>query len=274
LSDPSWPNHFPLLKLAGLTLEHYAYYDHAAHAVNFEAMLGAMEEVAAGDCVLLHGCCHNPCGADLSPQQWQELTEICARRGIVPFIDFAYQGLSEGLDEDAYGARLMAGKLPELVVVSSCSKNFGVYRERVGAVCVVSEERETRDAVASNLASVARGIYSMPPDHGAAIVDRVLHDAALRKLWVSEVAKIRERINGLRGLFVAKLRERGVQRDFSFIEKERGMFSFLGLPREQVIRLREEFHIYMVESSRINVAGLNSSNVDYVVDSIAAVLKG
>jgi len=274
VSKPTWPNHMPLLKLSGLKIEEYPYYDYAQHLVDFDAMTAAVEKIPAGDVLLLHGCCHNPCGADLSQEQWRVLAEICARRGIVPFVDFAYQGLSEGLDEDAYGARLMAEKVPELVVVASCSKNFGVYRERVGSVFAVTEDRETRDVVASNLASVARGIYSMPPDHGAAIVDRVLHDAALRKLWVSEVAKIRERINGLRGLFVAKLEERGVQRGFSFIEKERGMFSFLGIGKEQVIRLREEFHIYMVESSRINVAGLNSSNVDYVADSIAAVLSG
>jgi aspartate aminotransferase len=268
VSKPTWPNHMPLLKLSGLKLEEYPYYDYRQHGIDFDAMAGAVERIPPGDILLLHGCCHNPCGADLSQEQWRVIAEICARRGIVPFVDFAYQGLSQGLDEDAYGARLMAEQVPELVVVASCSKNFGVYRERVGAVFAVTEDRETRDAVASNLANVARGIYSMPPDHGAAIVDRVLHDPALRKLWVTEVAKIRERINGLRGLLVAKLKERGVERDFSFIERERGMFSFLGIGKEQVIRLREEFHVYMVESSRIN-----STNVDYVADSIAAVLK-
>ena len=273
VSKPTWPNHMPLLKLSGLKIEEYPYYDYVRHQVDFDAMTAAVEKIPAGDILLLHGCCHNPCGADLSQEQWRALTEICVRRGIVPFIDFAYQGLSQGLDEDAYGARYMAEHVPELVVVGSCSKNFGVYRERVGSVSVVCEDRETRDAVASNLANVARGIYSMPPDHGAAIVDRVLHDPALRKLWVSEVAKIRDRINGLRGLLVRKLAERGVDRDFSFIEKERGMFSFLGISKEQVIRLREEFHVYMVESSRINLAGINSSNVDYVANSIAAVLK-
>lgn len=273
LSDPSWPNHRPLLKLAGLHIEEYPYYDYREHRVDFEAMVGAVEHINAGDVLLLHGCCHNPCGADLSKEQWHVLAELCARRKIVPFIDLAYQGLSEGLEEDAYGARIMAEHVPELVVVASCSKNFGLYRERVGAVSVVTESAERRGIVLSNLASVARGIYSMPPDHGAAIVDRVLHDEALRQQWVSEVEGIRERINGLRSLLVGKLVERGVDRDFSFIEKERGMFSFLGISKAQVVRLREEFHVYMVESSRINLAGLNSSNVDYVTDSIAAVLK-
>lgn len=272
LSDPSWQNHFPLLKLAGLHLEHYPYYDHREHRIDFEAMVHAVEKFQAGDVLLLHGCCHNPCGADFSREQWHVLAEMCTRLGIVPFIDLAYQGLSEGVDEDAYGVRLMAEHVPEMVVVASCSKNFGLYRERVGSVSVVTRDRKSRDVALSNLSSVARGLYSMPPDHGAAIVDRVLHDPALRKQWEDEVDQIRSRINGLRSLLVRKLAERHVNEDFSFIERERGMFSFLGISKQQVIRLREEFHVYMVETSRINLAGINSSNVDYVADSIAAVL--
>ena len=273
ISDPSWPNHLPLLKLAGLALEQYPYYDYSAHRIDFEGMVEAVEAIHAGHALLLHGCCHNPCGADLSREQWHVLSELCARREIVPFIDLAYQGLSEGIVEDAYGVRLMAEHVPELVVVASCSKNFGLYRERVGAVSIVAEDAATRDAVLSNLARVARGLYSMPPDHGAAIVDRVLHDEKLRALWEDEVEAIRARINGLRTLFVGKLAKRGSPRDFSFIEHERGMFSFLGISKAQVIRLREEFHVYMVESSRINLAGINASNVDYVADSIVAVLE-
>jgi aspartate aminotransferase len=273
LSDPSWPNHLPLLKLAGLHLEQYPYYDYAAHRVDFEAMVAAIERIHRGDVVLLHGCCHNPCGADLSREQWHVLAELCQRKGLVPFIDLAYQGLSAGIEEDAYGVRLMAEHVPEMVVVGSCSKNFGLYRERVGSVSVVAADSKARNVVISNLSSVARGLYSMPPDHGAAIVDRVLHDAELRAQWVAEVAAIRQRINGLRAVFVGKLKERGVPQDFSFIEHERGMFSFLGIRREQVIRLREEFHVYTLESSRINLAGLNAANADYVADAIAAVLK-
>lgn len=273
ISDPSWPNHLPLLKLSGLEIEHYPYYDRDAHRIDFDAMVRAVEAIPEGDVLLLHGCCHNPCGADLSQEQWQVLAGLCERRGIMPFVDLAYQGLSEGIEEDAYGARIMAEHVPELVVVASCSKNFGLYRERVGSVSVVVKDQDARDTVASNLANVARGLYSMPPDHGAAIVDRVLHDAELRSLWESEVRAIRERLNGLRQLFVEKLEQRGTPRDFSFIAGERGMFSFLGMSREQVIRLREQFHVYMVESSRINIAGINSSNVDYVVDSIAQVLS-
>jgi aspartate aminotransferase len=272
LSDPSWPNHTPLLRLAGLTLEQYPYYDRARHAIDFEAMLASLERCEAGDVTLIHGCCHNPCGADLSQDQWLTLADLCERRGIVPFIDLAYQGLSEGLEQDAYGVRLMAERVPEVVVVASCSKNLGMYRERVGSVSVVSRNSERAKVVASNLANVARGIYSMPPDHGAAIAGRILQSDELRGLWVQELDVMRWRLNSLRELLVAKLAERNSPIDFSFIARERGMFSFLGLERERVIDLRERFHVYMVESSRINVAGINQANVDYVADSIVSIL--
>jgi aspartate aminotransferase len=270
-SDPSWPNHVPLLSLSGLKLEPYPYYDFAAHRIDFERMVGTIEKMHAGDILLLHGCCHNPCGADLSESQWDVVAELCARLGVIPLIDFAYQGLARGLYEDAYGVRAMTDTVPEFIVVTSCSKNFGLYRERVGACSVVFENPSDRQAVASNLGNVARSIYSMPPDHGAAIVAKVLGDEQLRKLWISEVDDIRNRLNGQRMLFVEKLKERGTPTDFSFIANECGMFSFLGLSREQIIRLREEFHVYIVESSRINIAGVNSRNVDYIVDAIAAV---
>jgi len=273
VSDPSWPNHIPLLKMSGLELETYPYYDYAHHRVDFDAMVGKLDKAKAGEIVLIHGCCHNPCGADLSREQWEALTQLCERRGLVPFIDLAYQGLSEGLEEDAYGARLMASRLPEVVVVSSCSKNLGLYRERVGAASFVSATPEASKLVLANASNVARGIYSMPPDHGAAIVSYILHDAGLRAQWVKELEEMRGRLNGLRKLLVDKLAARKTPIDFSFIAKERGMFSFLGITKEQVIRLRDEFHIYMVESSRVNIAGINHSNVDTVADAIAAVLK-
>jgi aspartate aminotransferase len=273
VSDPSWPNHIPLLKMSGLELETYPYYDYARHCVNFDAMVGKLDKAKAGELVLIHGCCHNPCGADLSHEQWEVLTQLCERRSLVPFIDFAYQGLSEGLDEDAYGARLMASRLPEVVVVSSCSKNLGLYRERVGVASFVSASAEASKLVLANASNVARGIYSMPPDHGAAIVSHILHDPALRAQWVQELKDMRNRLNGLRTLLVDKLGARKTAIDFSFIAKERGLFSFLGITKEQVIRLREQFHIYMVESSRVNIAGINHGNVDTVADAIAAVLK-
>ena len=264
---------FPLLQLAGLQIEQYPYYNSRQHRVDFEAMVDAVERIHSGDVLLLHGCCHNPCGADLSREQWRVLAELCKRRGIVPFIDFAYQGLSEGLEEDAVGLRSMAEQLPELIVVSSCSKNLGLYRERVGAICIISPNTAQRDLVSSNLTNIARGLYSMPPDHGAAIAAHVFESPELRAIWEDELAEMRQRINGLRQLLVDKLIERSTPMDFSFIANERGMFSFLGIDKEKVVRLREEFHIYMVESSRINIAGINSRNVDYVADSIAAVLE-
>jgi aspartate aminotransferase len=274
LSTPSWPNHRPLLQLAGLKLADYPYYDTAQHRIDFEAMVRAVERIASGDAVLLHGCCHNPCGADLSHEQWHVMAELCARRGVIPFIDLAYQGLAEGLEEDAFGVRIMAEHVPEMVVVSSCSKNFGLYRERVGTVSVLSPNAEQSQIVASNLANIARGIYSMPPDHGAEIVGRILRDQTLRTAWEAEVTEMRERINGLRQLLVQKLAERNTPMDFSFIAGERGMFSFMGLTREQIVALRERFHVYMVESSRVNIAGVNAKNVDYIADSIASVLAG
>ena len=272
-SDPTWPNHQPLLKMSGLELDSYPYYDYAKHRVDFEPMLKRLESLNAGELVLIHGCCHNPCGADLSQEQWRALTELCERRGLVPFIDIAYQGLAEGLEEDAYGVRLMAERLPEVVVVTSCSKNLGLYRERVGAASVVSASAAAAKLAAANLANVARGLYSMPPDHGAAIVGHIFASEGLRAQWTAELAEMRARLNGLRRLLVDKLAARKTPMDFSFIAQERGMFSFLGITKEQVIRLREEFHVYMVESSRINIAGINHGNVDRVADSIAAVLK-
>jgi aspartate aminotransferase len=273
MSDPTWPNHQPLLKVAGLTLDTYPYYDYAKHRVDFDPMIARLDKVAAGELVLIHGCCHNPCGADLSKEQWEALTQLCERRSLIPFIDIAYQGLAEGLDEDAFGVRLMAARLPEVVVVTSCSKNLGLYRERVGAASVVSANAEAAKLAAANAANVARGIYSMPPDHGAAIAGQILGDPALRAQWIQELAEMRKRLNGLRRLLVDKLAARKTPMDFSFIAKERGMFSFLGITKEQVVRLREEFHVYMVESSRINIAGVNHGNVDRVADAIAAVLK-
>jgi aspartate aminotransferase len=273
ISEPTWPNHLPLLKMAGLELDTYPYYDYTRHRVDFDAMASKLDKAKAGELVLIHGCCHNPCGADLSREQWEALTQLCERRGLVPFIDFAYQGLAEGIEEDAYGARLMASRLPEVVVVTSCSKNLGLYRERVGAASFVSANAEAAKLTLANVSNVARGIYSMPPDHGAAIVSHILHDPALRAQWVAELKDMRTRLNGLRKLLVDKLAARKTPLDFSFIAKERGMFSFLGITKEQVIRLREQFHIYMVESSRVNIAGINHGNVDTVADAIAAVLK-
>lgn len=273
VSDPTWANHVPLLGDAGLQLVQYPYYDSQRHSIVFDAMMDTLASAGPGDLVLLHGCCHNPCGADLDESQWQAVTELAQKNGFTPFIDLAYQGLGDGLLEDSYGVRLMAEKLPELLVVSSCSKNFGLYRERTGALTLISETPSSSQAAASQIAATARGIYSMPPDHGAAVVATILEDPALYEMWNAELTQVRRRINGLRTELSAALNARDTGRDFSFIEQEKGMFSFLGLSVAQVRELVSRFSIYLVDSSRINVAGINSSNLEYLADSIAEVLR-
>jgi aspartate aminotransferase len=272
VSDPTWNNHIPLLGSAGLKVETYPYYDYTTHSIKFDQMMSRLAEAKKGDLVLLHGCCHNPCGADLSHDQWDAVAEAALKQGFVPFIDLAYQGLGDGLVEDVYGLRLMASKLPEVIIASSCSKNFGLYRERTGAVTVITETAAQCEAAQSQVVSTAREMYSVPPAHGAALVGMILDDAALKAEWDAELTEMRDRINGLRVELVNKLKEKGVDRDFSFIQHEKGMFSFLGLSPEQVKRLVNEFSIYLVGSSRINVAGINKKNIGYLVDAIAAVL--
>lgn len=272
VSDPTWNNHIPLLGSAGLKLELYPYYDYASHKLSFDKMMDKLKEAKEGDLVLLHGCCHNPCGADLSREQWQAVAEAAQRQGFTPFIDLAYQGLGDGLEADVYGLRLLASMLPEVIMASSYSKNFGLYRERTGAVTIIAGTAAAAEASGSQVIGTAREMYSVPPAHGAALVALVLDDAQLRADWDSELTEMRDRINGLRAELVAKLKERGVERDFSFIQNEKGMFSFLGLTPEQVKKLVNDYSIYLVGSSRINVAGINKSNIDYLADSIAAVL--
>jgi aspartate aminotransferase len=272
VSDPTWANHMPLLGNAGLTLEKYPYYDAAGRRLDFEGMRSALERVQPGQVVLLHGCCHNPTGADLTRAQWSAVVDLVKRRNLMPFVDIAYQGFAEGIDEDAYGARLVARELPEALIAVSCSKNFGLYRERVGALVSVSRDAGAADAVSSHLQRITRGLYSMPPDHGAAIVDRILGAPELRSLWVREVAQMRERINRLRQLLVERLAATCPGRDFSHIASQRGMFSFLGVTPAEVARLREEFHVYMTDNSRVNVAGVSERNLDYLADAIARVV--
>ena len=272
VSDPTWANHLPLLGNAGLKLAEYPYYEAGSAGIKFDEMMSALANVGRGDIVLLHGCCHNPCGADLNEAQWRELTALAAKNGFLPFIDLAYQGFGRGLDEDAYGIRYMAEHLPELLVASSCSKNFGLYRERVGSLSVLSDNPAQADAALTHVNNVVRGNYSMPPSHGGAIVGDILADSALRQNWETELAGMRDRINQLRVLLVDKLSAQNVDRDFSFIAKQHGMFSFLGLSVAQVDQLREQFSIYMVGSSRVNIAGISQSNIDYLAQSIAAVL--
>lgn len=273
VSDPTWANHIPLLGSAGLKLVQYPYYDRDNTRVRFEEMMASLEKAGSGDVVLLHGCCHNPCGADLSEQQWQAITDLAEKNGFLPFIDLAYQGFGRGLEEDAYGVRLMAARLPELLVASSCSKNFGLYRERVGSLSVMGAEAGVGEAALTHINSIVRGIYSMPPSHGGAIVGTILGDPELRQNWITELDAMRARLNGLRQLLADRL-SAASGRDFGFIAQQYGMFSFLGVTPDQVGQLREQYGIYMVDSSRINVAGVRHDNVDYVCSAVAAVLRG
>lgn len=272
VSSPTWPNHIPLIGGTGLEFKEYPYYDRAAHRIDFDAMLAALQQAQANDVVLLHGCCHNPSGADLSHDQWREVTALASQIGFTPFVDIAYQGLGEGLQEDAFGIRWMAANLPELLVASSCSKNFGLYRERTGAIMFVAARTDQAARTQSQAAHAARQIYSMPPAHGALIAGAILESEELRNSWEEELTEMRDRINGMRGLLVQKLNTNSVGVNFDFIERERGMFSFLGIKPEQVKQLREEYGVYMVDSTRINVAGVNSGNVDYLSESVLAVL--
>ena len=272
VSDPTWANHKPLIGSAGLKFKSYPYYDHESHSVKFIDMLKILQQVPQGDLVLLHGCCHNPSGADLSPEQWEAVRDVALQQGFNVFIDLAYQGMGTGLEEDVHGVRLLAESLPELIIVSSCSKNFGLYRERTGAVTLVCDSDESCATASTVLTAAARANYSMPPDHGAAIVQLIMNTPELRSSWEEELKEIRDRINRLRSQFVQKLKDAEIARDFGFIENEKGMFSFLGVDTGQIKTLIENYSIYLGNSSRINVASINDNNIDYLVDSLAEVL--
>jgi len=271
-STPTWPNHIPLLSTSGLTIKSYDYYDRENNEINFSRMMSSLDSSAPGDVLLLHGCCHNPCGADLNMDQWQSVLELINKKGLLPLVDLAYLGLGDGVDEDASGLRLLANNCKEMIVVTSCSKNLGLYKERVGAVSAISANAGESERTLSNLANIARSIYSMPPDHGAALAAKVLKDTQLRENWLEELAQLRNRIKQVRTELSDGLNTRQNKIDFSFIKKEKGMFSFLGISRDHVIELRERFHIYMVESSRINIAGINQKNISYIIESICHVI--
>ena len=271
VSDPTWPVHIPLLGSVGLQFQTYRYYDAGTHGVDFDAMVEDLGRARAGDVVLLHGCCHNPCGADLSQAQWSTIADMAERQGFLPFVDVAYQGLGDGLDEDAAGIRTLAQRLPEMIVAASCSKNMGLYRERTGIALFLCKDADNASALLSQAAVAARRVYSMPPAHGALIAGRVLNDAAPDAEWRSELSGMCLRINDLRSQLVEKLHA-ACDRDFSFIEREKGMFSFLGLTVEQARALRERHSVYMLDSSRINVAGINARNIDALATAVKAVL--
>jgi aromatic-amino-acid transaminase len=272
ISDPSWENHRALFEGAGFKVNAYPYYDSATHGVNFQGMLAALNAMPAGSIVVLHACCHNPTGVDLSVEQWKRVVEAVRSRGLVAFLDMAYQGFGDGIEEDAAALRLFADSGLPFFVSSSFSKSFSLYGERVGALSIVTLDRDETARVTSQVKRVIRTNYSNPPTHGAAIVAAVLSTPELRKLWEQELAGMRERIRQMRVQLVEKLKARGVKQDFSFVTTQRGMFSYSGLTSAQVDRLREEFGIYAIGTGRICLAALNSRNIDAVADAIAKVV--
>ena len=270
LSDPTWPIHESIFAAAGLKVSHYPYVGRD-NRLNVEAMLAALESIPSGDVVLLHACCHNPTGFDLAQADWLKVLEIVRRRELLPLIDFAYQGFGDGLEQDAWAVRLFAEALPELLITSSCSKNFGLYRERTGALIVCAGGHEKLLDIRSQLASIARNLWSNPPDHGAAVVATILGDADLRELWVAEVDAMRSRIAQLRKGLVEALGPFGLAEHFSHIGVQRGMFSYTGLTPGQVQRLRDAHSVYMVGTGRANIAGIDASRLPLLAKAIAEV---
>ncbi|MCC5830309.1 MAG: aspartate/tyrosine/aromatic aminotransferase [Phycisphaeraceae bacterium] len=274
ISDPTWANHESVFGAAGLPIETYDYLAGETISLDFEAMLESIEGMARGDVILLHGCCHNPTGIDLSSEQWRTVAERIRDQGLLPLVDLAYQGFADGLNEDAGGLRILASIVPEMIICSSYSKNFGLYNERVGALSIIASSTKAAEAVFSQIKTIIRANYSNPPAHGAAIVTTILDDAQLRKRWEVELAEMRTRINDLRRKFAEALAERRVKLIESgndFLNHQRGMFSYSGLNREQVTKLRREQAVYIVGSGRINIAGINDRNLVPLCDAIAAV---
>ena len=275
LSEPTWPNHPNIFKAAGVPTRTYRYYDPAANALDIDGVLDAFRTIPAGDVVLLHGCCHNPTGVDPTAEQWRAVADALAQRGIVPLVDFAYQGLAEGLAEDAAGLRTLLDTVDEAIICSSFSKNFGLYCERTGALTIVAKHQNAAIRAMSHIKTCIRANYSNPPAHGGAIVTAILTDKKLTDLWQDELALMRRRIHGMRKLFADTLDAKGVTLpgdDNTFIIRQRGMFSFSGLNRRQVDALREKFSVFIVGSVRINIAGMTEANMDRLCEAIAAVL--
>lgn len=272
ISDPSWPNHVPLMKAAGYSLQSYPYYDAATGKVRIDDMLAALGKAKSGDIVLLHGCCHNPTGADMSLDQWNQVIDLLLEKDLFPLVDLAYQGFGDGLEEDAAAVRLMASRVPEMVVAASCSKNLGLYRERVGAAMVMARNEAEATRAHGRMGSVIRSNYSMPPDHGANTTEIVLSDDGLNGDWREELESMRLRMVGLRKAFSEAMRKRSNSDRFDYIAEQKGMFSRLPLNTEQLNTLRDDYGIYIVGDGRINVAGLPEEGLDKLADAICTVL--
>ncbi|WP_047284474.1 amino acid aminotransferase [Pseudomonas protegens] len=273
LSDPTWPIHETIFAAAGVKVSHYPYVGND-NRLDVEAMLATLNQVPEGDVVLLHACCHNPTGFDLGHADWQRVLDVVRSRKLLPLIDFAYQGFGDGLEQDAWAVRLFAAELPEVLITSSCSKNFGLYRDRTGALIVCTQDAEKLLDVRSQLAHIARNLWSTPPDHGAAVVATILGDAELKRLWIDEVEAMRQRIAQLRAGLVEALQPHGLAERFAHIGVQRGMFSYTGLSPAQVQALREQHSVYMVSSGRANVAGIDATRLDLLASAIASVCKG
>ena len=272
ISDPSWENHRALFEYAGFAVQTYPYYDSLTRGVNFDAMIAGLNALPAGSIVVLHACCHNPTGADLDAAQWGAVIEVIGARGLVAFVDMAYQGFADGISEDALALDLFVASGLQFLVASSFSKSFSLYGERVGALSVVTANRDESARVMSQIKRIVRTNYSSPPTHGSSVVAAVLASPELRRVWEGELAEMRARILAMRASLVDKLKGRGGAQDFAFIARQRGMFSYTGLSVEQVDRLREQYGIYAVSTGRICVAALNTRNIDYVAEAIAGVL--
>jgi aromatic-amino-acid transaminase len=273
ISEPSWENHRQLFEAAGFPVKAYPYYEPRTRGLDFAGMERSLKAVAPGSVVVLHACCHNPTGVDLQETQWEAVLDIVRARGLIPFLDLAYQGFADGIEADAYAARLFAGAMTPVFLSSSFSKSFSVYGERVGALSVVTASPDEAKRVLSNLKCIVRTNYSNPPTHGSQIVATVLGTAQLRSLWERELGAMRDRIKAMRKALVDGVQKRVPGADFGFVLRQRGMFSYSGLSKEQVRRLREEYSIYTIETGRICVAALTTKNVDYVADAIAEVIR-
>ena len=273
ISDPSWENHRALFESAGFVVENYPYYDAATRGVNFAGMKACLNSLAAGSVIILHACCHNPTGADLSDAQWKEVVELCRERGLVPFLDMVYQGFADGIEPDAVAVRAFSTSGLQFFVSSSFSKSFSLYGERVGALSIITASKEESGRVMSQLKRVIRTNYSNPPIHGGALVAAVLSSPELRQMWETELSGMRDRIRAMRTGLVDAIKAQGVAQDFSFVVQQRGMFSYTGLNAAQVERMKDEFGIYAVSTGRICLAARNTKNVDYVAKAIAAVTK-
>ena len=273
VSSPTWANHNGIFGAAGFEIKQYGYYNVESRDLDFELLMNDLLKVPAGDVVVLHACCHNPSGVDLTNGQWRQVAELAARTGWIPFLDFAYQGFGEGVDEDRFAVEQFAAAGIDCYVASSFSKNFGLYNERTGAITVITPSADEAAVAMSHLKTVVRTNYSNPPAHGALVASLILNQSELRTVWLEELADMRERIKNMRKSLVQGLAAQGVDGDFSFIEKQRGMFSFSGWSDDVVARLRQEDSIYVVGGGRINLAGLTSANIEYVCAAVAKAMK-